>query len=201
MMRVHRVGFDAVLLEFEDSTRVRAAYLQADADRRSGILAAIDLVPGEHTLLIDGVEPAAALLRIGDWHLEHQSELPSELIELPITYDGPDLDQVARRWDCTTADVGRIHASLEFTVAFCGFAPGFAYCTGLPESLQVPRRPEPRTSVPAGSVGLAGKYTGVYPRSSPGGWQLIGRVGVTVWDETAEDPLVLKPGARVRFIP
>lgn len=201
MMRVLRVGFDALLLEFADSTRVRAAYLQADADRRSGTLEVIDLVPGENTLLLDGVDPTAALLRVGEWPLECQQDTSSELIELPTTYDGPDLDQVAHHWDCTTADVARIHAAMEYTVAFCGFAPGFAYCTGLPESLQLPRRPEPRISVPAGSVGLAGRYTGIYPRNSPGGWQLIGRVSVPVWDESAEDPLLLKPGSRVRFVP
>ena len=109
------------------------------------------------------------------------------------------VDEVARQWDTTTADVVRIHQGCAFVVVFCGFAPGFAYCTGLPEGLSVARRAEPRPAVPAGSVALAGEYTGVYPSSSPGGWQLIGRTDVTLWRPDQARPALLQPGTRVVF--
>jgi len=98
-------------------------------------------------------------------------------------------------------EVARVHAGTEFRVAFCGFAPGFGYLTGLPARCDVPRRPTPRTAVPAGSVALAGPYTGVYPRSSPGGWQLIGTTDLVLWDPARVPAALLSPGARVRFVP
>ena len=91
------------------------------------------------------------------------------------------------------------HGAVEFVSAFCGFAPGFAYLSGLPEELYVPRLDEPRSKVPPGSVGLAGQFTGVYPRSSPGGWQLIARTEETLWDLERDPPALLSPGTRVRF--
>lgn len=96
--------------------------------------------------------------------------------------------------------MARIHVGTEFTVAFCGFAPGFGYLTGLPSRYDVPRRATPRTAVPAGSVALAGPYTGVYPRSSPGGWQLIGTTDAVLWDHTRVPAALLAPGTRVRFV-
>lgn len=97
-------------------------------------------------------------------------------------------------------EVGRIHAAAGYRVAFCGFAPGFGYLTGLPERYAVPRRATPRTAVPAGSVALAGPYTGVYPRSSPGGWRLVGTTDAVLWDPEREPPALLSPGLRVRFV-
>jgi KipI family sensor histidine kinase inhibitor len=99
----------------------------------------------------------------------------------------------------TRDEVVATHTSTEFVVAFCGFAPGFAYCSGLPENLSVPRLDSPRTKVPAGSVGLAGPYTGVYPTPSPGGWQLIGRTELVLWDVDRDPPATLAPGTGVRF--
>jgi KipI family sensor histidine kinase inhibitor len=96
-------------------------------------------------------------------------------------------------------EVVRIHLGTVFVVAFCGFAPGFAYCTGLPDGFTVRRRPEPRPRVPTGSVALAGEFTSVYPRSSPGGWQLIGTTDTVLWDETREPPSAIAPGTIVRF--
>jgi KipI family sensor histidine kinase inhibitor len=124
------------------------------------------------------------------------------VVELPVRYDGPDLAEVALLTGLGTAEVVVAHTSAEFTVAFTGFAPGFAYLRGLPEALHVPRRSEPRTRVEAGSVGLAGVYSGVYPRVSPGGWQLIGRLdpeAPPLWDTDRAEPALLRPGTRVRF--
>jgi KipI family sensor histidine kinase inhibitor len=123
-------------------------------------------------------------------------------VELPVRYDGPDLDEVATLTGLSTAEVVRLHTDTEFTVAFTGFAPGFAYLAGLPEELTVPRRTVPRTKVAAGAVGLAGPYSGVYPRASPGGWQIIGHLAPhaeTLWDVQREAPALLRPGMRVRF--
>jgi len=116
-----------------------------------------------------------------------------------VTYDGPDLDDVAVLTKLSVEQIVALHTGRELTVAFCGFAPGFAYLSGLPKDLQVSRRDEPRTRVPAGSVGLAGDRTGVYPRESPGGWQLIGRTDVVLWDLERDPPALLRPGLRVRF--
>ena len=123
-------------------------------------------------------------------------------MEIPVVYDGPDLADVAAAWGVTAADVPRIHAGTEFRVAFCGFAPGFGYLTGLPEHLHMPRRATPRTRVPAGALALAGPYTGVYPRPSPGGWQIIGRMPEPgdLWNPAREPAALLSPGARVRFV-
>jgi KipI family sensor histidine kinase inhibitor len=121
-------------------------------------------------------------------------------VEVPTTYDGPDLEEVARVWGMSTAEVVATHTGLEHEVAFCGFSPGFAYCAGLPEHLAVPRRHDPRPRVPAGSVAVADRWTGVYPTASPGGWQLLGRTDLVLWDADREPPATLAPGTRVRFV-
>lgn len=118
---------------------------------------------------------------------------------IPVTYDGPDLVEVARLTGLTVDEVVAAHTGTPWRVAFGGFAPGFAYLVGGDPRLQVPRRETPRTSVPAGSVGLAGEFSGVYPRASPGGWQLIGRTDAVMWDVDRDPPALLAPGATVRF--
>jgi KipI family sensor histidine kinase inhibitor len=122
-----------------------------------------------------------------------------EAVELPVRFDGPDLAEVAERWGMRPGQVAEVVTATPFRVAFCGFAPGFGYLTGLPDHLQVPRRATPRTSVPAGSVGLAGPYAGVYPRSSPGGWQLVATTDAPLWDLAREPAALLTPGADVRL--
>jgi KipI family sensor histidine kinase inhibitor len=117
---------------------------------------------------------------------------------VPTRYDGPDLAEVAEHWQMTPREVVDLHTSTEMVVAFCGFSPGFAYCTGLERT--VPRRPNPRTRVPPGSVALADAFTGVYPTASPGGWQLIGRTELVLWDDSRESPATLVPGTRLRFV-
>ena len=115
--------------------------------------------------------------------------------------DGPDLADLAALHDLTEADVIELHASVEYHVFFLGFAPGFAYLGTVPEAIATPRRASPRTRVPAGSVGLAGDQTGVYPFEMPGGWQLIGRTEARLWNLARPSPALLAPGSRVRFVP
>jgi KipI family sensor histidine kinase inhibitor len=123
-------------------------------------------------------------------------------VELPVVYDGEDLELVARDAGWSAADVVAAHTEAELTVAFGGFAPGFAYLAGLPEALQQPRLDTPRPRIPAGSVGVAGEFGGVYPRTSPGGWRLIGRLAPeapTLFDPDRDPPALLVPGTTVRF--
>lgn len=122
-------------------------------------------------------------------------------VVIRVTYDGPDLAEVARLAGLAVEEVVHAHSTALYRVAFVGFAPGFAYLVGGDPRLEVPRRSTPRSTVPAGSVGLAGPFTGIYPRSSPGGWQLIGRTDAVLWDIDRDPPALLTPGATVRFQP
>ncbi|HEX5335122.1 MAG TPA: allophanate hydrolase subunit 1 [Propionicimonas sp.] len=126
--------------------------------------------------------------------------VPGTTVTIEVRYDGPDLDQVAVMTGLDAAGVVAAHTGRPWRVAFGGFAPGFAYLDGGDERLAVPRRESPRTEVPPGSVGLADGYSGVYPRSSPGGWQLIGRTTAVLWDADREPPALLRPGWWVRFV-
>lgn len=123
----------------------------------------------------------------------------AEEIVVPVSYDGPDLEEVARLTGLGQDEVVLAHTGVVWTVAFIGFAPGFAYLAGGDPRLQVPRRHTPRTTVPAGAVGLAGEWSGIYPRPSPGGWQLVGRTELVLWDVDRDPPALLAPGTRVRF--
>jgi KipI family sensor histidine kinase inhibitor len=125
-------------------------------------------------------------------------------VEIPVRYggpDGPDLDEVAELHGLSAAGVVELHASVEYRVFFLGFAPGFGYLGPLPAELVTPRRASPRERVPAGSVGIAGEQTAVYPFSMPGGWRLIGRTEAWMWDVTRDVPARLAAGDRVRFVP
>jgi inhibitor of KinA len=124
------------------------------------------------------------------------------VVEIPVSYGGelgPDLTEVARRHDLSEEEVVRLHSGARYLVYMLGFAPGFAYLGGLPEALATPRRPEPRTAVPAGTVGIGGSQTGIYPLVSPGGWQLIGRTSVRLFDPRRDPPALLAVGDIVRF--
>jgi len=126
------------------------------------------------------------------------------IISVPVRYggpDGPDLAEVAARTGHSEADVVRLHASVEYRVFCVGFVPGFPYLGLVPEALALPRRATPRLHVPAGSVAIAGRQTGIYPADTPGGWHVIGRTDLPVWDPRREPPALLEPGARVRFMP
>lgn len=200
-MEVRRVGEDALLLECGSSEEVRAAYAEALRRRGAGELTCRDIVPAAVTLLLDGVPDAADVAaRVAGWELTAAEDVETELVELPVTWDGPDLERVAEHWQASVDEVVKRVRGTTFVVAFCGFAPGFAYLTGLPEELHVPRLEEPRAKVPSGSVGLAGPYTGIYPRSSPGGWQLVARTTERLWDLRRSAPALLTPGTEVRFV-
>ena len=196
-MRVLPAGERALLVEVADTPSALGLYERA---RQSG-WPVTDLVPAARTVLFDGVaDPPALAAELATWRLTGAQPPAREAVELPTVYDGADLPDVAQLWDMTAAEVVATHTKTAFTVAFCGFSPGFAYCTGLPESLRVPRRASPRQRVPAGAVGLADVFTGVYPRSSPGGWQLIGSTSRQLWDLHADPPALLVPGTPVRFV-
>ena len=200
-MRARWVGERALLLECADGDEVRAAYAEAEKRRDEGALRCRDLVPGATTLLLDDVaDPDSVVAHLDDWPRVPPESQARETVELPVTYDGPDLESVAEHTGLSVDEVVERHRATEFVVAFCGFAPGFAYLSGLPEQLAVPRLDEPRAKVPAGSVGLAGTFTGVYPRSSPGGWRLVARTDARLWDVERDPPALLTPGTPVRFV-
>ncbi|WP_405693079.1 allophanate hydrolase subunit 1 [Streptomyces sp. NBC_01185] len=203
-IRVLEAGPRALLVELPSGEEAEAFHAELLRRRAAGELPAVrEIVPGARTVLLDGVEDRALAGRLRSWTVPPLRADAGEAVEIPVVYDGPDLADVAEAWGVAVAEVPRIHARTEFRVAFCGFAPGFGYLTGLPGHLSVPRRATPRTRVPAGALALAGPYTGVYPRSSPGGWQLIGRMPgpEALWDPDREPAALLGPGVRVRFVP
>ncbi|HEX5595525.1 MAG TPA: carboxyltransferase domain-containing protein [Micromonosporaceae bacterium] len=201
-MKIRQVGENALLLEFAAAGQVEAWRTELWRRREADQLAAVDIVPGALTLLIDGVpDPVAAAQVIPGWAPPPGADAsPGPLVQIPTVYDGEDLPTVAAGWDITVAEAVNRLSHTEWRVAFCGFAPGFAYLTGLPGP-PVPRRPTPRPQVPAGSVALAGPYAGIYPTASPGGWQLVGRTDVTLFDVHRDPPALLTPGTRVHLIP
>ncbi|MFI9472129.1 allophanate hydrolase subunit 1 [Streptomyces sp. NPDC052492] len=201
-MRTLPVGEDALLVEVASGEEAQALLAELLRRRAEGSLTAREIVPAARTVLLDGLpDPTRLAAELTSRPVPPAPPRPAETVEIPVRYDGPDLADVAAHWGVSVPEVARIHAATEFRVAFCGFAPGFGYLTGLPARYEVPRRAAPRTSVPPGSVALAGPYTGVYPRSSPGGWQLIGTTGRVLWDHTREPAALLSPGTRVRFVP
>jgi KipI family sensor histidine kinase inhibitor len=192
-----------LIVEVENQQAVLALYAELERRRQTDWPwpQPTDVVPAARTVLIDGLadpEPVAAAIK--GWTYGDFPPLDGPLIECPALYDGPDLQEVARHWGMSIREAIATHTATKFYVAFCGFAPGFAYLAGLPPELSLPRRPSPRPRVPARSVAVAGEYSAIYPRPSPGGWQLIGRTHLHVWDTERDDPAVLKPGMRVRFI-
>lgn len=200
-MRALPVGTDALLVEVASGEEAQALHAELVRRRAEGSLSVREIVPAARTVLLDGLtEPARLAAELTAADVPPAPTRAREAIELPVRYDGPDLADVAAHWGVSPQEVARIHAGTDFTVAFCGFAPGFGYLTGLPARYDVPRRTTPRTAVPAGSVALAGPYTGVYPRSSPGGWQLIGTTDALLWDHARVPAALLSPGTRVRFV-
>lgn len=199
-MRLRPVGHSALLIECRGGEQVEAWRAELWRRREAGELRFIDIVPGATTILLDGVPPGTAALLAAS---ADPPEVPAEagpVVEIPATFDGEDLADVAARWDVPESEVVRRLTSAALVVAFCGFAPGFAYMRGLPEEWAVPRLAAPRPRVPAGSVGLAGSYVGIYPAPSPGGWRLVGHTDEDLFDVRREPPALLTPGVRVRLV-
>lgn len=199
-MRCRPYGDTAVLTELADLTAVLELYTHLRDDPPDGLVA---LVPAARTVLVE-FDPDATTAAAVTRHLEAAVAAPAagppaEEVTLPVVYDGEDLDAVAELTGLDRDGVVAAHTGQCWTVGFVGFAPGFAYLVGEDERLAVPRRDEPRSAVPPGAVGLADTFTGVYPRRSPGGWQLIGRTEVATWDLDRDPPALLRPGTRVRF--
>jgi KipI family sensor histidine kinase inhibitor len=196
-VRYRRCGDQGVLIEVDGPVLSLLA-----AARDAELPGVQDLVPGDRTLLVLArsasdldlllpmlrtLQPAAA------------SPAPSAELVVPVTYDGPDLQVVAAAWGIDADAVVRRHVEATWTVAFTGFSPGFGYLRTRSDWRPVARRESPRTRVPAGSVALAGNYSGIYPRNSPGGWQLIGSTRLDLFDPDREPPALLWPGRCVRF--
>ncbi len=202
-LQVLPYGPAAVLVEIDPATSPATVARAIDGAALAGV---DEVVPGARTVLVrfDPTRTGARELagRLGRIRLPDDDERTAPPpVELPVVYDGEDLPLVAELTGLSVAGVVERHCAPTLTVAFCGFAPGFAYLVGLDPALVVPRRASPRTTVPAGAVAIAGPYSAVYPTSSPGGWQLIGRTTRQVWDPTARVPALLTPGTPVRFRP
>ncbi|MDR6212374.1 5-oxoprolinase subunit PxpB [Paracidovorax wautersii] len=201
MKRFLPVNLNALLVELDDLDQTLALLASLKRDPIAGIE---ELVPAARTLLVTfrpTVQSFAALVEaIAQRDVSAAAQRSDVLVEIPVHYDGEDLAEVAQMLGITPEEVIRRHTSSEYTVAFTGFAPGFGYLVGGHPSLNVPRRTVPRTRIPAGGVGLAGTFSGVYPQASPGGWQIIGTTPVAMWDIDRDKPSLLQPGYRVRFV-
>jgi KipI family sensor histidine kinase inhibitor len=194
-------GDQALLLQFDSTAEVLA---WTGALREVAMPDVLDIVPAARTVLLklDGAgRQSAVRRRIGKLTVapDPEATAPADPTVIDVVYDGADLAEVADLTGMSTAQVIDAHSAKPWTVGFCGFAPGFAYLVGGDPRLAVPRRSEPRPSVPAGAVGLAGEFTGIYPRRSPGGWQLIGHTDAVLWDIDRPDPALLTPGMWVQF--
>jgi KipI family sensor histidine kinase inhibitor len=214
---IETLGEDALLLRLGDAidtatnARVHAAARRIDASRPPWLR---DVVPAYASLALfidldafpataDPLEAAARWLQQQSFDGETTGAQP-RLVEIPVVYggtEGPDLEAVAAHAGLPSRDVIQRHAAREYTVAMLGFAPGFPYLTGLDPALAMPRLETPRTRVAAGSIGIGGAQTGIYPRPGPGGWRIIGRTGAVLFDPLRTSPALLLPGDRVRFQP
>ena len=199
-MRVRRAGRSALLLECVDGDEVEAWRRELWRRREEGALVAAEIVPGARTVLLDGV-PAGTAELLASWDAPDAAAIEEgPLVEIATTFDGEDLPDVAHRWGMTVEQAVDRLTGTAYVVAFCGFAPGFAYLRGLREEWSVPRLTAPRPRVPAGAVGLAGAYAGIYPSASPGGWRLVGRTADKLFDVRDQPPARLAPGTRVRLV-
>lgn len=186
-----------------ETDTLEAAHRIWRAVRNAEIPGVVDIVVGARTVLVTFDPLRCDRHRIGAAMVSAPAVEPGSgrEIEIPVTYDGVDLDAIAAQTGLSTMDVKRRHAERTYTVAFLGFSPGFSYMTGLDAALRLPRRETPRTAVPAGAVAIAGEYTAVYPQRTPGGWHLIGRTDLAVFDADRDPPALLAAGDRVRFVP
>lgn len=199
-------GDQALLLQFGSTAEVLA---WTDTLRDADLLGVVDIVPASRTVLVklagpryqDVTRARLSKVRLAPGAVEEATTPIGTRADvvIDVVYDGADLDEVAELTGMSPRDVVAAHTGSPWRVGFGGFAPGFAYLVGGDGRLSVPRRAEPRTKVPAGSVGLAGEFSGVYPRESPGGWQLIGRTDAALWEVDRDPPALLLPGLWVQF--
>ena len=208
-LRLHPLGDAALLCELPPPATLahqqKIWALAAQARQWAGVG---EVLPGMNnlTLMFDPaqVDPAELEMQVlALWPQLAGADIEGRDIVIPVAYggeDGPDLADVAAHTGFTPAEVVRRHSEAAYIVYLLGFLPGFGFLGGLPPELATPRRAEPRTAVPARSVGIGGEQTGVYPLVSPGGWQLIGRTPLAMFDPQAAEPTLLRPGDRVRFV-
>ncbi|EIP3001255.1 5-oxoprolinase subunit PxpB [Salmonella enterica] len=208
--RCYLLGETAVVLELEPPiTLASQKRIWRLTQRLVDMPNVVEAIPGMNNITVILREPQTlaldAIERLQRWWEESEALEPdSRSVEIPVIYGGaggPDLAAVARHSGLSEKQVVELHASVEYVVWFLGFQPGFPYLGNLPESLHMPRRAEPRLQVPAGSVGIGGAQTGIYPLSTPGGWQLIGLTPLKLFDPMREPPVLLRPGDSVRFVP
>jgi KipI family sensor histidine kinase inhibitor len=200
-MRILPSGSTALLVELDDLDAVLALYAALAERPPDGV---VDVVPAARTVLLaadltrTSLSAVAAAVRATTPRPDARTG--DEVVEVPVHYDGEDLEEVAGLLGLSPEELVSRHTGAAWTVAFGGFAPGFGYLTQPGGEWDVPRRSTPRTKVPPGSVALAGEFSGVYPRESPGGWQLVGRTDVPVFDLSRDPAALLRPGVRVRFV-
>ncbi|MEN4746898.1 5-oxoprolinase subunit PxpB [Pantoea agglomerans] len=208
--RCYLLGERAVVLELEPPVSLESQQRIWGLNQRLQDYASVlEVIPGMNniTLILRDPQQSAldAIERLQRWWEESEAQLPeSRQVEIPVIYggeSGPDLTVVAEHAALTPRQVVELHSSSDYVVFFIGFQPGFPYLGGLNPRLHIPRRAEPRVAVPAGSVGIGGSQTGVYPLASPGGWQLIGQTRTALFDPLQQPPTLLRPGDRVRFVP
>lgn len=199
-MKVLPCGDRGLLLEVEDLDAVLTLYAALQNAALPGV---VDLVPAARTVLVktDG-RVDLSHVRAGLHGLPRvRHERPvTRTVDVPVTYDGADLETVAALLGMSAEALAQLHSSQLWTVAFSGFAPGFAYLVSTSGMPDVPRRHEPRPHVDRGSVALGGEFTGIYSKDSPGGWQVIGRTALTMWDLDRDPPALLVPGLQARFV-
>ncbi|MGM3224526.1 5-oxoprolinase subunit PxpB [Dickeya zeae] len=209
--RCYLLGERAVVLELEPPLRLESQQrIWGLAERLTGHDEVSEVIPGMNNLTVVLRHPREqaldAIERLQRWWEESASFAQEQArdVDIPVTYGGDygsDLKTVAEHCGMTPKQVVERHAAGRYVVYFLGFQPGFPYLGGLDEALFTPRRAEPRVQVPAGSVGIGGNQTGIYPLSTPGGWQLIGQTSLALFQPTQTPPVLLRPGDRVRFIP
>ena len=200
-MRLLSTGPNSLLIEQDSLEATMALYECLHANKPTGLH---ELVPAARTILLgfDGrLDPLQLFELIDSCRLAKRNDKDAKLIEIEALYDGPDLELAARHLKLSVKELIKVHSSSEYEVAFLGFAPGFAYMISKDNDFNLPRLESPRLKVPKGSVSLAGDFCGIYPKESPGGWQIIANTRANLWDTSKEQPALLLPGNRVRFKP
>lgn len=209
-VRYYLLGEQAAVLELEPPVTLHSQQrIWGLMQRLQNHPQIAEIIPGMNNLTLLLSEPvleaSAALNDLQRWWEESEAQtLATRRIEIPVVYGneaGPDLQAVAAHASMTASQVVELHSSCDYVVFFLGFQPGFPYLGGLDSRLHTPRRAEPRLSVAAGSVGIGGSQTGVYPLAAPGGWQLIGRTSLALFNPAQQPPTLLRPGDTIRFVP